>query len=222
MRNKTEKKHTHTFLTTMYQGSSSTRSLQRNREVREGGTNVRRKKEAQTSETNKGKSFCWKLYSVDVPSKGRSLHWFLLRRSQKVFFFPCAKKIIKTKNHEPVCVYGINVWRRSPAGSQRQTVDDRGERDWCWTRLRPFLADTRIETQLLRRSLRLWLKSRTEAETWRHLQSRLLFVLRCGPSAVLFCSIYFCSLCLLSYAFCLKAFLEHGYFKGDIMQNSLF
>lgn len=47
------KKKTHTFLTTMYHGISSTRSLQRNRE-KDGET---RKKEAQTGETNKRKSF---------------------------------------------------------------------------------------------------------------------------------------------------------------------
>ena len=48
----------------------------------------------------------------------------LARHLQRAsFFFPCAKEA-KCKR---LCVYRINGWRRSPAGSPRQTVDDRGK-----------------------------------------------------------------------------------------------
>lgn len=57
------------------------------------------------------------------PAKGDgSIGCFLTAALTKVFN---VQK--KAKSYEAVCVYGINVWRRSPAGSQRQTVDDRGK-----------------------------------------------------------------------------------------------
>lgn len=57
-----------------------------------------------------------------------------LQRFLGFFFFPCAGDA-KCKS---LRVYRINGWRRSPAGSPRQTVDDRrggggAEEvgDWC-------------------------------------------------------------------------------------------
>lgn len=115
---------TYTFLTTMYHGISSMRSLERSRNkdggVEGGGEKRGRKRHKQETQTKRS-HFDENFAAWMFPVKGNARRvWCLAfaRHLQRL-------SLCKEAKCKRLCVYGINGWRRSPAGERKPALNQR-------------------------------------------------------------------------------------------------
>lgn len=104
-----------------------------------------KKRETERGETDKRSRSDENAAAPTLPAKGGTRD--VCRMAQRD---TCKGSLCRGAECKRLYVYGINGWRRSPAGSQGKhsmTGERSRSREPCV--VRPFLADTRIERQLL-------------------------------------------------------------------------